>query len=365
MLTSGTQRAAAGALCIGVLIFVAGCGGGARRATPTTVHRVRATTTTSTTTTTTTTIPPTTTTTAPPRPLAPLTGLPVGSEADVTRAAVVVKIDNVDDARPQTGINQADVVYEEMVEGGLSRLAAVFQSQLPDPVGPVRSGRTTDEGIIDDLNDPVFAYSGANADFLAALYDQPVHNVNADNYPDLFFRGGDNVAPHNLFANATELVSLASGATSGPPALFDYRRLHGSPGAGATPTASATVNFPSATAVWTWSAQTHAWLRDQDGTPDVDAAGVQVSAANVVIEAIPYTAPLIEANGTVIPEGEMVGSGQAWILTDGLMVPATWHRASLTTVTTFTDSAGNPVLLTPGRTWVELPETGATPSFTP
>ncbi|MBO0748457.1 MAG: DUF3048 domain-containing protein, partial [Acidimicrobiaceae bacterium] len=315
---------------------------------------------------TTTTTLPATTTTVPRPPRAPLTGLPARSSAAVNRAAVVVKIDNVDDARPQTGINQADVVYEEMVEGGLSRLAAVFQSQLPDPVGPVRSGRTTDEGIIDDLNEPVFAYSGANADFLAALYLQPVHNVNADNHPDLFFRGGTHLAPHNLFANATQLVTLAGASKGRPPVLFDYRSpRQRSPGSGATPTASATLAFPSASAVWTWYAKTDSWLRDQDGTPDVDTAGVQVSAANVVIQAIPYSSPLIEANGTPIPEGEMVGSGQAWILTAGQMLPATWNRADLTSTTTYTDSAGKSVLLTPGKTWVELLPTGTTPSFRP
>ena len=120
---------------------------------------------------------------------------------------MVVKIDNVDAARPQSGINQADVVYEEEVEGGLTRLAAVFQSQYPAVVGPVRSGRLTDEGIADDLNHPVFAYSGTNAIFLPILRSQPVTDVDDDNHPGLFYRSNLNVAPHNLYANVASLAA--------------------------------------------------------------------------------------------------------------------------------------------------------------
>ena len=108
---------------------------------------------------------------------------------------MVVKIDNVDAARPQTGPNQADVVYEEEVEGGLTRLAAVFQSQYPAVVGPVRSGRLTDEAIADDLNHPVFAYSGTNAIFLPILRSQPLTDVDDDNHPNLFYRSNLGVEP--------------------------------------------------------------------------------------------------------------------------------------------------------------------------
>ena len=109
---------------------------------------------------------------------------------------MVVKIDNVDAARPQTGVNQADVVYEELVEGGLTRLAAVFQSQYPTVVGPVRSGRLTDEGIADDLNHPVFAYSGHQRHLPArSSASQPVTDVDDGNRPDLFWRSNLAAAP--------------------------------------------------------------------------------------------------------------------------------------------------------------------------
>jgi Protein of unknown function (DUF3048) N-terminal domain/Protein of unknown function (DUF3048) C-terminal domain len=351
-------------MALGVVLVATGCGSSSKTTAPTTT--APAPTSAPTTAAPTTTVAPSTTsTTTPAGPTAPLTGLPQPDAAALNRSAVVVKIDNVVGALPQTGINAADVVYEEMVEGGLTRLAAVFQSQLPDPVGPIRSGRTTDEGIIDDLNYPVFVYSGANADFLAALGQQPVVNVNADSNGSLFFRAGPNVAPHNYFANATALAALALPGKGAPPALFDYATATSAPNAGAAPTATATLQFPSASALWTWSAKSGTWLRTQNGAADVDIKGVQISAANVVVQSIPYVTALTEANGTAIPEGEQVGTGQAWILTKGTMVNATWTRPSLTAVATYKDSAGNPILLTPGQTWVELLPNNLTPSFTP
>jgi hypothetical protein len=346
------------AVALGMLVVATGCGDSTKKAAPTTTAPT-------TTLAPTTTVAPTTSTTKPVVPVAPLTGLPQPNGAALNRSAVVVKIDNIDQARPQTGVNQADVVYEEMVEGGLTRLAAVFQSQLPNPVGPIRSGRTTDEGIIDDLNYPVFAYSGANADFLAALGQQPAVNVNADSHPTLFFRAGPNQAPHNLFANATQLAAQAVPGKGAPPALFTYRAAGQSAGAGATPNASATVTFPAAKAVWTYQASTNTWLRAQNGTPDVDIAKVQVSASNVVIQAVPYITAMTETGGTIIPEGQLVGTGQVWVLTNGTMVPGTWSRSSLTSVTTWTDSTGQPIRLTPGTTWVELLPSGTIPTFTP
>jgi hypothetical protein len=348
------------ALVLGSVLAVSACGGGSKKvAAPTTVAP---------TTVAPTTVAPTTTTstTVAPEPMAPLTGLPASSPAVLTRPAVVVKIDNVDQARPQTGINQADVIYEEMVEGGLTRLAAVFQSQLPDPVGPIRSGRTTDLGIIGDLDHPVLVYSGANSGFLEALGEAPATNVNADNHPTLFFRGGTHPAPHNYFADATDLVAQAPAGSPPPPALFTYGPAGHAAAAGATPMATATVTFPAARAVWTWNAGTGVFSRAQNGTPDVDITGVPVGATNVVIQTIPYSTALVEAGGTIIPEGNLVGSGKAWVLTGGDEVPATWTRTSLTAVTTYTDSAGNPIVMNPGQTWVELlPTTSAAPAFTP
>ena len=310
------------------------------------------------------------TTTAAPTTVAavrtsPLTGLPQPDAALIDRPAVVVKIDNVDQARPQTGINQADVVYEELVEGGLTRLAAVFQSDYPDVIGPVRSGRLTDSAICDDLNHPVFAYSGTNNVFLPILRSQPLTDVDDSNHPSFFYRSDLAAAPHNLYSDVIKLATADTSHTP-PPPLFSFRP-RGTPftGAGVSPAAGISISFPAASIQWTYSWATGQWLRDQNGTRDVDRAGVQVAAENVVVQFVHYADSGTETGEgqppTPIPEGDLVGSGQVWVFSAAHLVKGSWSRSGLTSTTRFVDDAGSPILLAPGRTWVELVPIGRIP----
>ena len=261
--------------------LLAGCGGGSKKAASTTTSTTIA-----------------TTTTAPP-PLSPLTGLPVTDLATLKRPALVVKIDNADgagnnSARPQLGLNQADVVYEEMVEGSVTRLAAIFQSGDSDPVGPVRSARTTDVAVFSPLNRPLYAWSGANGDFAAIIRGSNLVDVGYDAAPDAYQRRSDNghVAPHNLYSSTPALFALAPPDAQPPSPLFVYRTAGDPAGAGAAPVGSVTVQFGggagSAPVDWTWDAPSNAFLRQQKGSPHVDEAGVQVGAQNVVIEFVGY-----------------------------------------------------------------------------
>jgi hypothetical protein len=339
---------------LAVLVLLAACGGGSKKAAATT------------TTTTSTTLA--TTTTAPP-PVYPLTGLPVDDLAKLTRPALVVKIDNADgngagnQARPQMGLNQADVVYEEMVEGSVSRLAAVFQSNDSDPVGPVRSARTTDIAVFTPLHNPLYAWSGANVDFAAIIRDSALVDVGYDAHSDIYHRRDNHAAPHNLYTSTPELFSLAPPDAVPPSPLFAYRTAADVPAAGAAPVGSVNVSFGggggSAPADWTWDTASGAFLRDQKGTPHVDEAGVQVSAQNVVIEFVSYhNTGYIDPSGAPVPEGDLVGSGDCWVLTNGTIVMGTWTKPTIDAITTYTDAAGAPIKLTPGRTWVELPPIG-------
>lgn len=308
---------------------------------------------------------PATTTTAPPPPVAPLTGLAQPNAAQLQAPAVVLKIDNIDDARPQTGLAQADIVYEEQVEGGLTRLAAVFQSNYPQVAGPARSGRLTDRGIADDLNNPVFAFSGTNAMFLPVLRAQPVTEVDDGNHPEVFYRAGPRPAPHNLYTNIVSLARLARNPA--PPApLFQYRPLNTAfAGAGIAPVSHLAFGFPHASIGWDFNAQSGLWLRSQNGTPHVDNTGAQLSATNIVILFINY---VVSGYATgeggppaPIPEGIMTGTGVAWFINGNQLVKGSWTRPSLTTPATYADTAGAPIQLGPGRTWVELLPTGTTP----
>src|SRR5262249_14838406 len=145
--------------------------------------------------------------------------------------------------------------------------------------GPVRSGRLTDSAIADDLNHPVFAYSGTNGVFLPILRSQPLTDVDGENRPDLFWRNGA-AAPHNLYANVASLAGASTSHTA-PHPLFAYV-ASGTvfTGPGIVPLNRLGINFPANAVTWDWNARLRAWTRNQDGTADVDSAGVQISAAN-------------------------------------------------------------------------------------
>lgn len=347
------RRAALGLSAVAVATTA--CGGGHKQAAATTTVS-----------TTTTTVAPSTT--AVPPPTYPLTGLPAASATQLHDPAVVIKIDNVDAARPQSGIDQADVVYDAEVEGGLSRLAAVFQSRYPSDVGPVRSGRLTDEGIADDLDHPVLAFSGANANFMPILESQPVDVVNADNHGALFQRVGSN-EPHNIYTDVARLAALST-THKAPAPLFSYLgagQTFG--GAGVAPAAAVSFSFPAASVSWTWDDAKGKWDRTQDGSPDVVAAGFRIAATNVVIYFVPYiTSGIATGEGlppAPIPEGIQTGTGNAWIFSAGKVVKGTWTRPNLTTPATYKDAAGAPIALSPGNTWVELAPVGTIPSIAP
>jgi hypothetical protein len=331
------------ALLLVAVLVTAACGGGTKKAAP------KATTTTA---------APVETTAAPPgAPGAPLTGLP-GDPAVLARPALIVKIDNAPKGRPQAGINQADIVVEEGVEGGITRLAVVFHSQLPESVGPVRSARTTDIHIAAPLNRPLFAWSGSNADFVRLIRQAPLTDVGVDVKPGAYRREPGRPNPYNLFANTAKLYEGVQGTP--PPAVFTYR-AEGEGSAG-DPVTKAHMEWKDKVQTlvdWAWDAGSGTWKRTQNGTPHNDAAGVQVAAKNVIIQLVTYhDTGYRDRSNTLVPEADLVGEGEAWLLSDGKIVKGRWKKPAPEQLTQYTDAAGAPFKLTPGQTWLELPKPG-------
>jgi hypothetical protein len=320
-------------------------------------------------TTTTTTTSTTTTTTAPPRPpppVYPLTGLPVTDPAVAARPTLIVKIDNAEPAsRPQAGINNADVVYEERVEGAVTRFMAIFHSHDAMPVGPVRSARTSDIGLFQPLNRPLFAWSGANAIFEARIREAGIVDVGSPVAPQFYSRAGDRRAPHNLLLNSTIDVWASSypEATPPPTSLFAYRAVGEPPGPGGGPITGVRIVFAegagSAPVEFVWNGA--GWARTQSGTPHVDSEGTQIAPENVIVQFTPYAnSDTNDQFGVPIREAQTVGEGEALVLTGGVAYTARWVKPAANAPTQYLDAAGAPIRLTPGRTWVELPEPGTT-----
>ncbi|MGY1690413.1 DUF3048 domain-containing protein [Geodermatophilus sp. SYSU D01105] len=300
---------------------------------------------------------PTATTPPPPPPvLWPLTGLD-GAGADVDRPALAVKVENSVDARPQTGLNAADMVWEEVVEGGISRYVAVYHSTLPPAIGPVRSVRPMDPAIAAPLHG-LLAFSGGQAPFVEATRAAGLQVVDPGTGAG-FSRVSDRVAPHNTYVDPTALLGQADAAHQvPPPPQFEVATGQEQPTAltdGAPAAALDLTLSRISTPGWTWSQPDNAWLRDEDGTPAVEADGTPLRAVNVVVLRVDVVDTQYKDSArNPVPETVMVGGGEALVATGGRTVPVTWSKASADEPVRLTGPGGQPVRLAPGSTWVEL-----------
>ena len=295
-----------------------------------------------------TTIPETTTTTIPVV-RAPLTGAAAVDETVLERPAMVVKIDNHPQARPQWGLNQADIVFEENVEM-LTRFAAVFHSQGSDPVGPIRSGRMQDIDLLGSLNKPLFVWSGGNAQVTTAIRKSWLVDLSHSvaNEAGGYRRESSRNAPHNLLAETTKLWSLAPVDAKAPLPQFEYRADTEAVTTNSKPTGAVKISMDGVKVMWEWNPDLLIFVRSQDDKPHVDTQDVRVSAQNVVVISVVYS-----KSGSS-PVAKSTGSGEVWLYTAGVLVQGTWERLDPEKPFIFKDIKGEIIKLTPGRTWVEV-----------
>ncbi|MCB1001030.1 MAG: DUF3048 domain-containing protein [Acidimicrobiales bacterium] len=345
---------------------LAACGGGDDDAAPTTTEAPATTTTEAPEPTTSSTDAPTTTegeapstTEADPTtgPIMPLTGLPLTDEVLAARPAMVVKIDNHPQARPQFGLNGADIVFEENVEN-LTRFAAVFQTNAPAKVGPVRSGRTQDVDLLASFDEPLFVWSGGNPSVTRAISSSTLVSLSPTTTRNVGFfrdRRGNEDSEHTLYVDTIELYSAFTPIFNPPPSQqFEYRApdeaFNGEAASGVE------IEMDGVDVTWTWDAAIAGYVREQGGRPHETDFG-QVNAANVVVLEVDYRPSPADSRS---PEAQTIGTGSALVFTGGALIRGTWTRAEAAEPFQLVDDNGSVIALTPGRTWVELPRTGRT-----
>ncbi|MEZ5166655.1 MAG: DUF3048 domain-containing protein [Acidimicrobiales bacterium] len=295
------------------------------------------------------------TTTVADGPYAPLTGEPVPEGSPLlTQPAIVVKISNnyTVAADAMIGIDRADIVVEERIEANFTRFAAIFHSDLPEEVGPIRSGRTTDLDLLANLGEPILVYSGANPSVSGQL-----RGLEGEGRVKLVVDRATNVdlvrntaygRPDNLFSNLPEILDKYGSEAGVAVPLFDYRhesfeRSGGLPGDGVTITGSNIVSF-----VWD---PAQGYVRVQDGEIHDNRGGEPIAVDNVVLLETEYRRSAVEAESV---DAQTVGTGRFTLLVGGARLEGTWTRATRDDRYTFTDPAGNLILLDPGSTWVSL-----------
>lgn len=290
-------------------------------------------------------------------PTYPLTGLPVPDDDVLVdeRAALVVKIDNHPRARPQTGLDLADIVFDIRAEG-VTRFAAVYQSQVPDPVGPVRSSRTSDFDILRGFDRPLYASSGGNDYVAQKLRSLPIVELTNLTRTE-YFRDFSRPAPHNLYVNASDLYQLAPGDLVAPGPWFSYRRAD-------EPLSAKAIDVPgpvtidytgSPTVTHTWDETRQGWLRTQDNNPHTTATGDQLAPENVVIMVTDYG---VSPADPISPEVRSTGDGPLVVLSAGQAVFGRWERLTAEDKPLLLDGDDEIISLSPGRTWILMPEVG-------
>lgn len=280
-----------------------------------------------------------------------------GTDTNTTAAAagplsgpvIAVKIDNVADARPATGLSQAQVVYVEPVEGGLTRIVAVFTPPYPAVIGPVRSARQTDLDLLGQYGKPVFAFSGSVPQLIPLLHKTALIDASQANVAKAYARQSTHPAPHNLYLHPNRLPTGSPAAQ--PPLEF------GAAPAGGTATSQQKANYPAASFSFAWSASARRWLITMDGKPYRTTESGQLGAATVVLQRVatrPEAWPE-DSTGAVAPIAQTVGTGSATVLRDGQSYAATWTRSAVDAPTRFTvTSSGTDLPLASGPVWILL-----------
>jgi Protein of unknown function (DUF3048) N-terminal domain/Protein of unknown function (DUF3048) C-terminal domain len=282
--------------------------------------------------------------------LSPLLGTPMREGAG-EHPSLAAKIDNHPLARPQYGLDRADIVFEELVEGGVTRYVAVWHSDLPPAVGPVRSIRPMDPDIVSPFGG-IIAYSGGQDRFVRAMRDTDLVNAveGEEETADLFWRSLERPAPHNVLLDAAGMVAEHDEADP-PPLQFRYSSPPDEPDAVASgePASVVETTFsPSSTSSWTYDAAAGVYARSQNGVPDLAQSGARHTAVNVVVARV----DIDESPG--VPRTELEGSGEAWIATGGEVLRGTWVKEGARAPLRLVSSTGSVLTLGPGNTWVEL-----------
>ncbi len=304
---------------------------------------------------------PTPTETPVPLPRSPLSGI-VTSEAVAKRRPVAVKIANDPGARPQWGISEAEVVYEHVTEGGVTRFTSLFVISDAPRVGPIRSARLIDVELIREY-EALFAHVGGSPPVREHLLvlgpldrDEFFYGAGGP-----YYRTTDRFAPHNTFIDLPALreAGVAAGLPGEvelAPTLFYTEQ----PEAGEVETI--TIPIPPASSdtyrsIYEFEPKTRLYKKSQNNAPHIDGAtGAQIRVGNVVVQYTNIVATEYEEDflGNLSLAIDTLGEGDTYIFRDGLALKGRWVRENLADRTRYFDEAGEPIPLRPGHTWMHM-----------
>jgi len=277
---------------------------------------------------------------------------------------LVVKIDDTTQAHPQIGLEDADIVYIEQVEGGLTRLAAVFSSVIPQRVGPVRSARISDIEIMSQFGRVAFAYSGAQRKLLPIIAAANLQDLGAQRQsPTIYTTDPERIQPYAMVLRADLLMQLIQEKGFAIDSAKNIGFVFGSLPEGGSETEKVVMNWPAATYSAIWSKEDSRWLLSHNNSINYADSGLVLGPSTLIIQMVSITpSEYKDKVGGVTPFSQTVGSGKAYVLRDGQRFTTTWTRPSAEAGTTFTFADGTIMNFDPGQIWIAL--TDREPVFT-
>lgn len=278
----------------------------------------------------------------------PLTGLSTSKEKSEQRP-IGIMIENHTTARPQSGINEAEMIFEAVAEGGITRFLAVYQcGKEPKEIGPVRSARiyyvNWDKGL-----DALYAHVGGSPDGLEQVKNLDIADLDQSYLSNFYWRSSSRTAPHNVYTTLAKLRDAAKSKNFKTTGSIDEWKYSSSSKSAEVESAELNVNFSSYNynVSWKFDKIKNYWLRSQGGSAHKDSAGVQVSAKNL---AIMFTDISTRSDGRM--DIETIGSGEAKVYINGKEIDAIWKKAAEDKMLKFYDSTNKEIDFAPGNTWI-------------
>ncbi len=285
----------------------------------------------------------------------PLDGRIVSDASLLNRRPILIKVENHPDARPQSGLDKADIVIEAMAEGGITRFAAVFWCRDAEEIGPVRSGRLQDLTFAAEY-DALFAHVGGS-DAWAAAKTSALADLDQFAYGDTYWRSDDRDAPHNVYTTTVRLHKTAAAEDLEKKVSLDSWTFKvGHPGAGKVTSVKIPYGADCACS-YTYDKATNTYLRFVEDEPFLDKpTGAQIAPKNVVVMFVSYdSSDFGEEYGLGGRDVmQLIGDGKAVVLRDGQAVTGRWTKADESSRTMFVDDNGQPISFNRGQTWIEI-----------
>ena len=276
-----------------------------------------------------------------------LTGLP-GKNGPV----VAVKFDGTREAHPQDGVERADVVFVTEVEGGLTRLMAIYSSSIPDQLAPIRSARISDIDILAQFGKAGFIYSGSQKKMRPILANANLVNMSAErNPPSIFFNDPQRITPYAMTVRTSPLLAKHPEIEKVKAIGYSFGKLSKE----SRPVIEALVEWPNARYTLKWNSDLGKFVTDHDGRPNVSTSGELLGSNCMIIQLVEiHPSEFHDKVGGITPKSTVVGNGVAYLLRDGTVTKMKWSRQTPQSPTKWSLDDGSPAFFANGQVWFLL-----------